>query len=273
MPVFDKNGKPVMDGKDSQGRPKQAVRKYDAYNAKTKELVEFKSPGSHIAKQLRHDQHVMRMPDYRDHKLRLITGTETKKGTVEQYAKLNEQLEKERGTPGRPQATIREHRSTGAPRWKPNQYTRYNPIMNPDPRRVGSVGPISDAAFRSGSTPGNARQIQHDYARYNGNGVFGRGGPGGIDFSTLELQYIGNPVKGRGLDYSFKADYAKDPDNNPGWGGKAKLQLASDAMFTWLALTPDKFWVNLNPDQPDKIMDKTFGKTDAGRGCSRPTWR
>ncbi|MEU0372697.1 hypothetical protein ABZ070_20995 [Streptomyces sp. NPDC006283] len=260
VPVFDKDGKPVIDSKTG----KQAVRKYDAYNAKTKEFVEFKSNGKHIAKQLRHDSHILRNKQYSDHKLRLITGAETDRNTVKRYAALNKQLEAERGGKQN-QATIREHRSEGAPRWRPNQYTRYNPIMNPDPRRVGSTGPISDAAFRSGSTPGTARQIQHQYRGYNGNGVFGRGGPGGIDFSTLELNYVGSPVKGKGLDYSFQADYAKDPENNPGWGGKAKLQLASDAMFTWLALTPDKFWVNLNPDQPDKIMDKTFGKTDAGR--------
>ena len=56
-----------------------------------------------------------------------------------------------------------------------------------------------------------------------------------------------------------------DPDENPGYGGQAKMQLASDAMFTWLALTPEKFWVNLNPDEPDRIMDSKFASTDAGR--------
>lgn len=98
----------------------------------------------------------------------------------------------------------------------------------------------------------------------NTRGVLGRG-PGGVDFSTLELQYVGSPVKGRGLDYSLKADFVPDEDNDPGWGGQAKLELASDALFTWLALTPDRQWVNLNPDQPDKIMDEAFGRTDAGR--------
>ncbi|MYQ43076.1 hypothetical protein B046DRAFT_02898 [Streptomyces sp. LamerLS-316] len=260
VPVFDKDGKPVIDRRTG----KQAVRKYDAYNARTKEFVEFKSNGKHINKQLQYDKHILRNKQYSDHKLRLITGDTTAANTRDKYAALNRQLAAERGG-AQNQATVREHRSTGAPRWRANQYTRYNPIMNPDPRRAGSLGPINDAAFRSGSTPDAARRIQQQYRGANGNGVFGRGGPGGIDFSTLELNYVGSPVKGKGVDYSFQADYAKDPENNPGWGGKAKLQLASDAMFTWLALTPDKFWVNLNPDQPDKIMDKTFGKTDAGR--------
>ncbi|MYU47736.1 hypothetical protein GTV15_08160 [Streptomyces sp. SID7803] len=64
----------------------------------------------------------------------------------------------------------------------------------------------------------------------------------------------------------MKADYVADPDTDPGgYGGDAKLQLASDAFFTWLALSPEKFWVNLNPIRPDLIMDKDFAKTDAGR--------
>ncbi|MFE2688848.1 hypothetical protein [Streptomyces mirabilis] len=88
-------------------------------------------------------------------------------------------------------------------------------------------------------------------------------GPGGVDFSTLDLKYIGKPVKGKGVDFAFDAN--EDPTENSGWGGKAKAQLISDAFFTWLALSPDKFWVNLNPDEPDRIMDAKFGKTDAGR--------
>ncbi|MFF3457019.1 hypothetical protein ACFYXH_22345 [Streptomyces sp. NPDC002730] len=88
-------------------------------------------------------------------------------------------------------------------------------------------------------------------------------GPGGVDFTTLELRYVGKPVKGKGLDYGFSAK--EDPEEKSGWGGKEKAQLISDAFLTWLALTPDKFWVNLNPDEPNRVMDAQFGKTDAGR--------
>ncbi len=238
------------------------TRKYDAYNARTKEFVEFKSNGKHISKQLRHDKLVLRAPDYKDHKLRLITGEKTTPNTIRQFGRLNKQLESERGKTN--QVTVREQRSTGLPRWKPNQYTRYDKVMNPDPQRVGSRGPMNDAAWRSGDTPEEARRLQQRYSKVNTRGAFGRG-PGGVDFSTVELNYVGTPVKGEGLDYSFKADYVPDADANPGWGGEAKLQLASDAFFTWLALTPDKFWVNLNPDEPDRIMDDKFATTDAGR--------
>ena len=34
---------------------------------------------------------------------------------------------------------------------------------------------------------------------------------------------------------------------------------------TWLVLDPSKFWVNLNPTQPDKIVDPQLGQTNAGR--------
>ncbi|MFB7223714.1 PT domain-containing protein [Streptomyces sp. NPDC056227] len=258
VPVFDKNGKAVINPKTGE----QAVRKYDAYNAKTKEFVEFKSNGKHIAEQLRWDKHILRNKEYADHKLRLITGDETTGNTKRQYASLNRQLQSERGT-SLPQATIREQRANGHARWTPNRYTRYDKVFNPDPRRVGSYGPLHDDVWRSAKSPEQARKLQHQYNQVNTRGGFGR--PGGIDFSTLELQYVGNPTKGKGLDYSFKADMVEDEDKNPGWGGEQRLQLSSDAMFAWLTLTPDKFWVNLNPDQPDKIMDRTFGKTDAGR--------
>ncbi|GAA5104322.1 LPXTG cell wall anchor domain-containing protein [Haloechinothrix salitolerans] len=237
-------------------------RTYDAYNAKTKELVEFKSNGKHEADQFRRDKEVMRKPGYRDHRLRLITGEKTTRNTVNQYGKLNKELENERGKTN--QVTVREQRNNGLARWRPNQYTRFDKIMNPDPSRVGTKGPINDVARRSGRTPERARQLQRLYNGANSGGAFGRG-PGGIDFTTLELQYVGNPQRGKGIDYSFRADYVPDPDVDPGYGGAEKLQLASDAFFTWLALTPDKFWVNLNPDQPDTIMDSTFASTDAGR--------
>jgi hypothetical protein len=48
-------------------------------------------------------------------------------------------------------------------------------------------------------------------------------------------------------------------------GGLEVAQLSSDAFFTWLALPAANFWVNLNPTQPDQIIDAKLGATDAGR--------
>jgi hypothetical protein len=90
--------------------------------------------------------------------------------------------------------------------------------------------------------------------------------PGGIDFSTLELRYIAedsSPFADRGLRYAFNATPAAGNKNLN--AGRIAAAQASDAFFVWLSLTPDKFWVNLNPNEPDRIIDPQFGKTDAGR--------
>ncbi|NBE49909.1 hypothetical protein [Streptomyces boluensis] len=250
--------------KDPQTGEK-VVRDFDAYNRRTKEFAEFKSNGAHRSDQHAAERTILRDPKYRNHRLTYVTGMTTEDPTKGAIKELDDELKKERGT-SRTQVRAREHRSTGrAQIGKPNVYTKYDPIMNPDPQK-GGRGPVNSAARNSGPTPNDARRQQELANKSGTRGAFPGGrGPGGVDFSTLELRYVGNPVKGKGVDYSFKADYMKDPDKTPGYGGKAKLQLASDAFFTWLALTPDKFWVNLNPVQPDVVMDKTFAKTDAGR--------
>ncbi|MFE0255299.1 hypothetical protein [Streptomyces sp. NPDC059010] len=90
-------------------------------------------------------------------------------------------------------------------------------------------------------------------------------GNGGIDFSTMELRYLADPGDGSGLQYSFSAEL--DPlkgDMRPATGIAGATQ-SSDAFFVWLSLTPRDFWVNLNPDEPDRIVDDRLGRTDAGR--------
>jgi hypothetical protein len=83
---------------------------------------------------------------------------------------------------------------------------------------------------------------------------------GGIDFSSLELRYVADR-EGRGIRYAFRGrPGATDPRL-----GLQLAQDASDAFFVWLALPPDKFWVNLNPTEPDRIIDPVFAQSDAGR--------
>ncbi|MFB8182801.1 hypothetical protein ACFC8N_43830 [Streptomyces sp. NPDC055966] len=89
--------------------------------------------------------------------------------------------------------------------------------------------------------------------------------PGGIDFSQLELRYLADSGPGAGgLRYAFRAPSATSR------GGTALTGLghatqASDSFFTWLELDPSTFWVNLNPNEPDRIVDARLGRTDAGR--------
>ncbi|TXS40351.1 hypothetical protein EAO75_35845 [Streptomyces sp. uw30] len=90
-------------------------------------------------------------------------------------------------------------------------------------------------------------------------------GNGGIDFSTMELRYLADPGDGSGLQYSFSADL--DPlkgDLRQSTGITTATQ-SSDAFFVWLSLSPQDFWVNLNPNEPDRIVDDKLGRTDAGR--------
>ncbi|WP_189601540.1 hypothetical protein [Streptomyces lateritius] len=89
--------------------------------------------------------------------------------------------------------------------------------------------------------------------------------PGGIDFSSMELRYLSDPGDGSGLQYSFSAD--RDPMKGDARTstGLAVTDQTSDAFFVWLSLNPRAFWVNLNPNEPDRIVDSRLGRTDAGR--------
>ncbi|UGY93060.1 hypothetical protein [Streptomyces gobiensis] len=237
------------------------TRVVDAHNRRTERKVEMKSNGRIDSDQLKADRQIAK--EKPKSTFRYLTGAKTEDSTKNKIKQFDDDLKRDRST-NRTQAGVNERRSNAIERTqKPNVYTNYDKRFNADPLK-GGRGPIIDQALRSGKTAEEARRLQAMYNQNNRGGYFGRG-PGGIDFSTLEINYVGTPVKGKGLDYSMKADYVKNPDENPGYGGDAKLQLASDAFFTWLALTPDKFWVNLNPVRPDVIMDKEFAKTDAGR--------
>jgi len=88
---------------------------------------------------------------------------------------------------------------------------------------------------------------------------------GGIDFSSLQLRYLADPGDGSGLQHAFRAAVNdSDGDLRPSSGLAAATQ-TSDAFFVWLSLHPHTFWVNLSPDEPDRIVDDQLGRTDAGR--------
>ncbi len=89
--------------------------------------------------------------------------------------------------------------------------------------------------------------------------------PGGIDFSTLELRYVADTGRAgrRSLSYAFRGRMRPAP-SDAALGVSTSLQ-ASDAFFVWLALPPRSFWVNLNPSEPNRIIDPQFARSDAGR--------
>ncbi|MFJ9419386.1 hypothetical protein ACIRPT_35295 [Streptomyces sp. NPDC101227] len=91
--------------------------------------------------------------------------------------------------------------------------------------------------------------------------------PGGIDFSTLELRYLSEDGSGQ-LRYALDAAPAKGNDAGDDrrvTDGKIAAAQMSDAFFVWLSLSPSTFWVNLNPTEPNRIVDAKLGATDVGR--------
>ncbi|RAG86786.1 hypothetical protein DN069_04405 [Streptacidiphilus pinicola] len=93
---------------------------------------------------------------------------------------------------------------------------------------------------------------------------------GGVDLTNLQLRYLSDD--GGGVKYAFSSQAAEkgltqDPD-----AAGAALAGSMEDLRTWLALSPDKFWVNLNPSEPDRIIDKDLGQTAAGRALLEADW-
>jgi len=122
---------------------------------------------------------------------------------------------------------------------------RADPCGGSRPTRTGSAGITTDS--------GLAKALSQPVPQ----------APGGIDFSSLQLNYLADPGDGSGLQYSFQASSAA-VSSTPTDGLNA-ASLSSDAFFTWLELDPSTFWVNLNPTEPGRITDSQLGRTDAGR--------
>ncbi|MFH8573654.1 hypothetical protein [Streptomyces sp. NPDC017993] len=86
---------------------------------------------------------------------------------------------------------------------------------------------------------------------------------GGVDFSTLEMRYISDSSDG--VQYAYNSQsLPKGYQQDTALGMRMVKNLGSD-LRTWLVLDPQKFWVNLNPTEPDRIVDSALGETNAGR--------
>ncbi|MEU6484077.1 hypothetical protein [Streptomyces sp. NPDC046887] len=104
------------------------------------------------------------------------------------------------------------------------------------------------------------------------SGALGSPSYGGVDFSSLQLRYLSDDGSSQ-VKYAFSADAAKEGlKQDPRTGGQTLLD-SMGALRTWLALSPDKFWVNLNPGEPDRIIDAQLGRTNAGRALLEADWQ
>jgi hypothetical protein len=90
---------------------------------------------------------------------------------------------------------------------------------------------------------------------------------GGINFASIQLNYISAytypDLNQSVFSIALKAKEAEegDPIISLGNGSQQSLEF----FFTALLNPDDKFWVNLAPWEPDRIIDKDLGKTDIGR--------
>ncbi|MEU5535390.1 hypothetical protein [Streptomyces sp. NPDC020362] len=240
---------------------KRYKRVLDAYNKKTREIVEIKANGKPNRTQVPADKAWAKNPGWKSYKYTMVFG-EDQAGEGRNFIRAMKRL----AGPDR----VREYNFHSdqvprAPKWAEKGPYRANyPYMSTgNGVNSGSRGGGNNIISQSPNTPKEWKEQQGIIRSVDRNGNFPKG-PGGVDFTTLDLSYVGTPVKGQGLNYAFTAKKVPDEEAG-GWGAQPKAQLISDAFFTWLALTPDKFWVNLNPDQPDRVMDSKFASTDAGR--------
>ncbi|MGC9668495.1 LPXTG cell wall anchor domain-containing protein [Planosporangium sp. 12N6] len=224
------------------------VRRYDAVNHKEGIAYEFKSGRTIDAGELAKDSAIAKSGRY---KVVYVFGDQPTKATIGKLRAAGVDYHVMRATP------------VATNPFKPDN-SPSSRIMNPDPA-VPSRGAFNDTVRSSGRTLDEAREVAavDDEMTTNPKARAAQmRRPGGIDFSTMQLRYVSDSG---GLQYSFEANDIEDATTEPSFGGMQAAQLSSDALFTWLALPSSSFWVNLNPDTPDQIIDPVFATTDAGR--------
>lgn len=88
---------------------------------------------------------------------------------------------------------------------------------------------------------------------------------GGVDLSQMSIQAVGLPTLCGGLaaPIVFSAGHVDFVSSSQaqGIGGTVAL----DNFFVGLSLSNERFWVNLNPAEPNRICDEQLARTEAGR--------
>jgi tetratricopeptide (TPR) repeat protein len=89
---------------------------------------------------------------------------------------------------------------------------------------------------------------------------------GGINFTSIKLGYISVNEDDSGdlnFDYIFRAQKANGTSVGIGFNNASSLSL--NAFITGLSVPNNKFWVNLGPDEPDRIIDDQLRESEVGR--------
>jgi tetratricopeptide (TPR) repeat protein/3D (Asp-Asp-Asp) domain-containing protein len=109
------------------------------------------------------------------------------------------------------------------------------------------------------------RRVAMDFGKKNLNVVL-KQDLGGINFTSIRLNYIGVTEDSSGninFDYLFKAQKAKG--TSPGINVNNSTTLGLTAFKTGLVVPNNKFWVNLMPWEPDRIIDEQLAQSEVGR--------
>ena len=88
---------------------------------------------------------------------------------------------------------------------------------------------------------------------------------GGIDFSSIQLNYISLPSDQNEKTFSYVLKAKKTEEEDKIIDIEDATELSLSAFFIGLSLPNSKFWVNLGPLEPDVITDEDLRKTDVGR--------
>lgn len=117
-----------------------------------------------------------------------------------------------------------------------------------------------------GSPTGAADKILEESGLYDdSNSQKHEDSLGGINFSSIKLNYIATVSNSNYTYTSFllktrgakEGDSIIDPEN--------AIELSLNSFFIGLTIPNDKFWVNLNPWEPDRIIEEDLDATDVGK--------
>jgi hypothetical protein len=86
-----------------------------------------------------------------------------------------------------------------------------------------------------------------------------------VDFTSVELRYIQDRPGAESVQYAFSGRPLAQGQSTDGNLGSQAITASADDLRTWLVLDPSTYWVNLSPVEPDRIIDPTMGRTNAGK--------
>lgn len=138
---------------------------------------------------------------------------------------------------------------------------------------VVSCGPAVSKAFGPGPSLGEA--FEKAYLDLSAKSYSEQNSPnantlnkdlGGINFTSIKLNYISvSTDQEGGVNFDIILKAKKTNDTSLGIDLVNSTLIGTTAFMTGLGISDDKFWVNLLPWEPDRIIDEKLSESDVGR--------